>query len=298
MSVPRADLLRALGALCEAPDPGHAGLAASLGLELPAEPAARTATFVFQVYPYASVHAGAEGMLGGEAADRVAGFWRALRLVPPAEPDHLAALLGLLAALEEAEAAEADPPRRALRREARVALLWEHLLAWVVPFLRAAAAAGSRFHREWAALVEATLLDEGRSLGGPPVHLPAHLRAAPAFPDDDADLDELLAATLAPVRSGVVLTRDDLARAGQVLGVGVRIGERRFILRSMLTQDAPGTLAWLAGQAARWSTIHANTRADLGAIAVFWEERSRAAEARFLQLSTAAEEVMAGAADR
>ena len=36
-------------------------------------------------------------MLGGEARDRIAGFWRALGLVPPPEPDHLAVMLGLYA---------------------------------------------------------------------------------------------------------------------------------------------------------------------------------------------------------
>jgi sulfite exporter TauE/SafE len=36
-------------------------------------------------------------MLGGAARERVAGFWRAVGLVPPPEPDHLAALLGLAA---------------------------------------------------------------------------------------------------------------------------------------------------------------------------------------------------------
>ncbi|HEX6844873.1 MAG TPA: molecular chaperone TorD family protein [Actinomycetota bacterium] len=298
MSAPRADLLRALGALCEAPDPGHAALAEALGLDLPEDPAARTATFLFQVYPYASVHLGPEGMLGGEATDRVAGFWRAVGRTPPTEPDHLAALLGLAAALADAEVAEPEPARRALRREARAALLWEHLLSWVVPFLRATASAGTSFHAGWASLVEATLLEDARSLGAAPTRLSAHLRAAPPFPEDDAALDELLAATLAPVRSGVVLTRDDLTRAGRALGVGVRIGERRFILRAMLQQDPAGTLRWLAAEAARWAEIHAATRADLGPVAVFWEERARAAEARFLRLSTAAEEVMAGAAGR
>src|SRR6266545_2894193 len=93
-----ADLFRALGALCEAPQPEHAAVARALGLA-PPRAVDFAGVFMLQVYPYASVHLGDEGMLGGEAGDRVAGFWRALRLVPPAEPDHLASLLGLYAAL-------------------------------------------------------------------------------------------------------------------------------------------------------------------------------------------------------
>jgi hypothetical protein len=49
------------------------------------------------------------GMVGGEAGDRVGGLRRALVLTPLAEPDHLAALLGLFSALA------ADAPARAAR---------------------------------------------------------------------------------------------------------------------------------------------------------------------------------------
>lgn len=45
-----------------------------------------TDVLVFQAYPYASIYLGAEGMLGGKARDRIAGFWRALGGEPPAEP--------------------------------------------------------------------------------------------------------------------------------------------------------------------------------------------------------------------
>ncbi len=294
MSVARADLLRALGALCEAPDPGHDAVAEALGLPAPGG----DGTFLFQVYPYASVFLGAEGMLGGEARDRVAGFWRALGLTPPPEPDHLAALLGLAAALAEDETLERDPARRAMRHQARGALLREHVWSWAMPFLRASARAGGPLHAAWAALAEETLLDELHATGGPTDELPAALRAAPGFPDDDAGLDEILPAVLAPVRSGIVVTRDDLSRAGRLLGVGVRIGERRFILRAMLEQDPAGTFEWFAGEAAAWAAVHADTRDVLGAIATFWEERARAANARFLHLATMAEEVMVGAADR
>src|SRR5262249_55202817 len=54
---------------------------------------------------------------------------------------------------------------------------------------------------------------------------------------------------LAPVRSGIVLTRADLARAARDLGLGLRMGERRFILETLLAQDAGPMLVWLAGAA-------------------------------------------------
>ncbi|HZB44880.1 MAG TPA: molecular chaperone TorD family protein, partial [Pyrinomonadaceae bacterium] len=103
------EILRALAVLVEPPDrPGAARVAEALGLgELP-EASAYTDLFVFQLYPYASVYVGREGMLGGEARDRVAGFLAALGHDVPAEPDHLALLLGAYAGLCEAERDEGD----------------------------------------------------------------------------------------------------------------------------------------------------------------------------------------------
>ena len=108
------ELFRALAALAEPPDrAGVERLAAALGLgDLPAA-SEHTEVFVFQLAPYASVYLGAEGMLGGEARDRVAGFWRALGQAPPAEADHLTLMLALYARLSEFEAGEADAARRA-----------------------------------------------------------------------------------------------------------------------------------------------------------------------------------------
>src|ERR1044072_6916616 len=126
------ELFRALAVLVEPPRrPGAARVAEALGLGALPEASAYTDLFVFQLYPYASVYVGAEGMLGGEARDRVAGFLKALGHDVPAEPDHPALLLGTYAELCEAERAGG-----ARVRGARRALLWEDLL-WSVPQLSA-----------------------------------------------------------------------------------------------------------------------------------------------------------------
>jgi hypothetical protein len=188
----RAELFRALGALSEPPGPTQARLAETFGL-----PQVRahehTDVFGLQLYPYASVYVGAEGMLGGEARDRAAGFWRALRLVPPAEPDHLATLLSLYASLIEADRTRAD-----LWAPARKALLWEHLLSWLPPYLDKVAGAGAPVYERWAFLLSAAVADEATELG-PQDRLPLHLRAAPDEVDED-----LVVWVLAPVRSGIV----------------------------------------------------------------------------------------------
>ncbi|GAC1662734.1 MAG: hypothetical protein NVS9B8_00490 [Candidatus Limnocylindrales bacterium] len=274
-SSPRAELFRALGVLCESPVPGHDQIAKALGLPGGPDPAEYAAVFLFQSYPYASVHLGPEGMLGGEARDRVAGFWRAVGLVPPAEPDHLAALLGLYATLVDAEAGEGDVARAVLRREARRALLWEHLLSWALPYLWKLREVAGPYHRGWADLLERALRDEAADLPGPE-RLPLHLRSAPPLPEPDASADEWVAAILAPVRSGMVIVRGDLATASRDLGLALRMGERAYALKALFQQDAPATLTWLSAQARGWIVRHAAAEPLSGPIASFWRSRAEA----------------------
>ena len=129
MTGARWELLRALGAV--AGDPAGASVVCgALGLTAPGK-AEHTEVFLLNCPPYAAICLGADGALGGDAADRVAGFWRAIGVAPPAEPDHLSALLSLYASLGEAcSGARTEAARRALTRT-RHALFWEHLWPWV-----------------------------------------------------------------------------------------------------------------------------------------------------------------------
>ncbi len=267
------DLFRALGALCEPPDRAHARLAAALGLPPPADAASFTDVFVFQLVPYAAPYLSPEGMLGGEAGDRVAGFWRALRLTPPAEPDHLAALLGLYATLGERENAENRPGGAGVWREARRALLWEHLLTWVPVYAQAMITLPSGFHSAWARLLRKALLDEARALAPPP-SWPLHLRDVPELPDPGSG--DFARALLAPVRSGLLITRSDLANAAAATGLGGRAGGRAFALRALIEQDRAATFGWLAQCAAWWTQRHRASIPSLASIAQHWLGRAQA----------------------
>lgn len=272
-----SELIRALAVLTEPPGPEQTRLGEVLGLDGGPDPAEYTEVFVLQLYPYASVYLGAEGMLGGDARDRVAGFWRALHRVPSPEPDHLAALLGLYAALAEHEIAEPEPPRRLMWRVSRKALLWEHLASWLFPFLDKLLEIAPPFYRSWAALLARTLAAE-IEWAGPPDAVPLHLRLAPALPDPRRDgAEAFVRGLLAPVRSGLVLTRADLARAARDLGLGVRMGERRFVLTALLSQEAHGMLAWLSAEARCWVARHGAREDVAGEVAKFWTGRAAAA---------------------
>jgi TorA maturation chaperone TorD len=284
MSANIGELFRALGVLSEPPEAAHRRVAAALEIAVPLDPAAYTELFGGHLYPYASVYLGAEGMLGGEARDRIAGFWRALRLTPPAEPDHLAALLGLYAALLDREAGEDDSARRLSCRHARSSLLWEHLLPWLPPYLDRMDDLAPAAYRAWGALLHEALLAEAESLERPAL-LSAHLREAPPLPDPRRDGSHAFAAGLfAPVRCGMILTRADLARAARDLGLALRMGERKFILAALLAQAPDAVLGWLAGEAEARRSQHVRREAAIGPIAGFWAARASAAAALLLDL--------------
>jgi TorA maturation chaperone TorD len=272
----RWELLRALGAVAGDPADARKVLAA-LGLE-PGDGASHTEVFVLNCPPYASVYLGAEGGLGGEGGDRVAGFWRAIGLTPPAEPDHLTSLFSLYAALGEAgQARQARQARQAEDRSAvsgviatetaersschaRRALFWEHLWPWLPGYLGAVTDVGVPALGAWADLTRQALTAE--RAGQSPDALPLALREAPPPLTGDEGLDELLDALVTPVRSGMILTRRALADGAGQAGAGHRIGERRFTLRAMLEQEPERTLRWLADEAEHWSARHSASALD------------------------------------
>ncbi|HEX6076563.1 MAG TPA: molecular chaperone TorD family protein [Micromonosporaceae bacterium] len=283
----RAELFRALGVFAEQPGPAHPRLAGLLDLPVPSV-SDWTEGFVVQLVPYASIYLGTDGMLGGEPADRVAGFWRALRLPVPSDPDHLTALLGLYASLLDSEASELEPARRLLWRQARTALLHEHLLSWLLPYAHGMADAGPEPYAHWAGLLAEALRAETAEVGVPD-RIPAALRELPELPaGDEAGLDAVVSALLAPARSGILLTRTHLAVAARQRRLGVRLGDRRQTVRALLEQDAPAALAELAAQARTWAGRHHADAAVTGPIAGHWAARAQATSGLLIGRASAA----------
>ena len=306
----RWELLRAIGAVADSPAAARA-VAGPLGL-VPVSDDEHTEAFVLNCPPYAAVYLGPDGALGGEGADRAAGFWRALGLTPPAEPDHLTALLALYAHLGEAAADTGRPvTARALTR-VRLSLFREHLWPWLPAYLDAVADLGLPVLAGWAGLARRAVTAEFAGQPAWPV-LPLALRTAPDLasapdlalasdlalaPDLVSAPDLALAPALArvpraagaeagagldlrglvdllttPVRSGIILTRRRLAVGAGEAGLGHRIGERRYALRAMLGQDPEAALTWAAAEAARWQDRHAR-RAAGDEVAAWWAERA------------------------
>lgn len=280
------ELLRALASLAETPSEKLAPVAEALELGPMPDAHEYTELFIFNLYPYASVYLGPEGMIGGEARSLIAGFWRTLGQSPPPEADHLALMLALYARLVELEEEQREPARREGLRRSRKAFLWEHLLSWLPIYLSKLDEVATPFYRRWGRLLTEALVEEAREVG-PQRQLPLHLRDAPGLcdPRDEGGFEDFLAALLAPVRSGIILLRPDLTRAARRLDLGLRIGERRFMLKALFGQDAPALLGWLSDYAAAAAASHqrAQHRA-FGEIPKEWARRAADTHALMDQL--------------
>jgi TorA maturation chaperone TorD len=276
------EIFRALAALAESPASELAPVAEALELGPLPDAHAYTELFVFQLYPYASVYLGEEGMIGGEARQLIAGFWRALGQPPPVEPDHLALMLALYARLVELEEDESEPVRREGWHRARAAFLWEHLLSWLPVYLYKLESIAAPFYRQWGAVLTAALSAEAAAVEGP-TRLPLHLRESKELVDPRAcgEVSEFLQSLLSPARSGMIIVRSDLARAARQLDLGLRLGERQFILKALFGQEPRGMLEWLASEASMWTTWHGRNRGSLCEVAAWWEAKA-AATARLL----------------
>lgn len=281
-----AELLRSLAVLVEPPTAGHAAIVEALGLSGAASPGGYADVFAFQLYPYASVYLGAEGMLGGEARDRVAGLWRALGQKSPKEPDHLAALLGIYARIEDVMA-QVDAPERALFVEGQRTLLAEHLAPWAFAWSERVAELAPEPYRGWADLLVGTLRSEVERLGVGKAGAPRALEGVGPVRDPRAEGSEaFLSDLLAYARSGLVFTRADLAAVAGELDLGLRAGERRYALEHLLAQDPEGVLRTLAGKAATQAEGHEAREAWLGPTSGHFGARTRGTQRLLLELAT------------
>jgi len=267
------ELLRALGVLAEPPSVEHRRIAQVLELPGTPEPSDYSNIFDLELRPYASIYLGSDGLIGGEAFDRIAGFWRALKWDPPSDADHLGSLLGLYATLTEAETRESDGARTALLRHSRSVLLWEHLLPWIFPYLHRVVEVSGGVYRAWACLLDDALHAELIELGDFNTR-PPHLSLAPNLPDPRTEgADAFIIGLLAPVRSGMILLPRDLARAADHSGVGVRVGRRRRTLKSLLSEAPKATLEWLAQESKSRVPSYEKWLSGCGPIQAFWIDR-------------------------
>lgn len=269
-----ADLIRLLGKFIDAPSEAHLKWAAVLGLIAPTSletwRVRHAQSFIEQCYPFASVYLGPEGAIGGAAANRVADFRELLGSTIVGPPDAFGTLLADYAEL--VERSESDP--RALH--AREAMLWEHLLCWLIPFFDSVERSAPTPYAPWARLTRRVFIGEARVVGNPG-YIPLQLRDAPVVDIGKRthSLDDVVRSLLVPVRSGIVITRHDLSRIANAVGITTYTGGRHLLLHSLLKQQPKATLERLANEALRQAQAHGREHDTLGMVANFWSERAR-----------------------
>jgi TorA maturation chaperone TorD len=286
------ELFRALAALAEPPTDETVRVVEALDLGELQSPYEYTQLFIFDLYPYASVYLGPEGMLGGEARDRISGFWRALGQTPPAESDHLSVMLAFHARLIDLEQAETDPIRALSWQNSRKAFFWEHVASWLPFYLTKLADIAPPFYKRWSEILMSALREEAQTVG-PPSTLSIHLSEQTGLIDPrENPVEDFLQSILTPLRSGIIFTRTDLTAAARTLGLSLRMGERKFILKMLLAQDAQRVFDWLLKEAEAWATRHRSNLSAFAGVSDYWEQKTRDAIKLLEELKLSTNEVI------
>ncbi len=279
-------IARAIPELADAvPDPFDADAAAADHYDL----------FGLNVFPYASFFLDASGRLGGPVTDLVRHQLQRVHLAPENEAegaDHLGHELAYLALLTGAEAdARADDNRVEVERMQHLQrqFLDRHLLWWLLPFVRAIAQHEHPFYTALAELTWELVVDHRAALGGAPagplVPEPDD-RPADLLDDESTGLKDIARFVMTPVWSGLVLSRDDVARWGRTerlpRGFGDRTQMLTHLLRSASEYDGlDAVLKQLGCQVEDWRAHYRSAGADvdpLRAVTIFWLARLDATE--------------------
>jgi hypothetical protein len=207
-------------------------------------------------------------------------------------------MLALYAQLLELERGEVEGARRESWQRARRTYLWEHLLSWLPAYLSKLTEIASPFYVHWGEILLDALLEEAKATGAQ-TQLSLHLRdvASGLVDPREGEPGEFLQTLLSPARSGMIIVRSDLTRAARTLGLGLRIGERKYVFESLLAQDARGVLDWLAREALGWVERHQLRRGALAEVALAWEARAFASAQLLLELRDAIDAEVKTASD-
>jgi hypothetical protein len=149
-----------------------------------------------------------------------------------------------------------DDRRRDLLARLEQKVFWEHIMSFVPAYLTAMLACGVEFYAGWASRLAHIVHQRAKEIGGPDA-LPQHL--ALASPLADAGTPgalENFGALLSPVRSGMILVRDELLDYARAKGLKRHARDRATLLGELIERYRGEFLGRLAGRAAEWADIH------------------------------------------
>ena len=271
----RIELLHAAREVLDSPEL-HPELAQVLSLG-DFTPDVHTDVFVIDLKPFASIYLSKVATLGGEVQDLVAGYYRAVGMSVPKDPDSLSQMLahyeGLLHLAIQGEDAVVLERTTHLRR----AFLHEHILTWVPFYLIALKESYRSFALFCDSMVE-LLCHEAEELNLEvkaliPLVLTNRTYLEIQVEPEERFLD--VKALVSPFSSGLILTQKDLLRCARESGTVARMGTKSFMLETLLGQSPEGVLEWLLKEAKtqglKWDALEG----DFGKVAESWTTATR-----------------------
>ena len=220
-----------------------------------------TEVFVLDLKPFASIYLSKIATLGGEVQDVIAGYYRAVGMSVPKDPDSMYQMLshyeGLLHCLVQDEQADLYERTAHLRR----AFLHEQILPWIPFYLTAL---GDSY--EFLALFSESLMEffrfEVEDLNVEVGTLMPLVLAEREFLKATGGPDEMLLdvkALVSPFPSGLILTQKDLFRCARESDAVTRVGTKSFMLETLLGQKPKEVLEWLLNEVKRqrrnWNSL-------------------------------------------
>jgi hypothetical protein len=190
----------------------------------------------FEVFAYEGVFLGMPARIGGPVADDLAGVYAQAGVRPSAEsPDSIVCELEFLAAVQD--------------REAERSFLDGHLLRWLPALVWALYRQESAFYAELGRLTLELALEHRKALGQPEPGPPSSIgedRSEALLSAPETGLEQIAEFLLAPVQSGLFLSRREISRLAQVealpSGFGARVDRLRNLLRSAAEFDRFGAM--------------------------------------------------------
>ncbi|NNN14072.1 MAG: hypothetical protein HKL81_10050 [Acidimicrobiaceae bacterium] len=203
------------------------------------------ALLVSELPPFASIYLSLDGNIGGESQAEIAGFYRAISVKVPPNPDYLSSLLYLLGQIikKEAEVVDGETARSRAIEIAKLTLLRQHIAPWLVPYLQRAEQIAGADASVWIALTLDLIASILESSEVPTPKQPIDEDLDQSQIESFANSVEFIDWITSPLLSGVIVAPSDLVSIAKSLGLATRIGRKRFVLEGLFQQGGRELLA-------------------------------------------------------
>ena len=213
---------------------------------------------ISELPPFASIYLSLDGNIGGESQAEIAGFYRAISVKVPPNPDYLSSMLYLLGQIitKEAELSDNETPRLKAIEAAKLTLMQQHLAPWLVPYLMRAEQIAGSDASVWVALtldLIASILESSEfSFQRQTIYSDLDQSQIESFANSVEFIDWITS----PRLSGVILAPSDLVKIAKSLGLATRIGRKRFVLEGLFQQGGRDLLVSVGKFVAEQRNIH------------------------------------------